>query len=268
MLPGENLRLILVIMKYELKIPNSQGQQLEVLQELPDKGDQFPTVILVPGFGVDLHEYGYFDEITTLLLQNGFQTFRFSFSGTGKSQGNFEDMTIESQATEFKLIVDYVLRDRFTMPGHVGIFAQSFGASVVISALPITGISTFMFSGTQAFPGETLARHFKRQRGFNPEAVSKMERSDKTITRIDPQFWRSEKRHNLVGKIRQITEPVLFIHGSKDKKVKGAEALLLYNAVTSKKKFHLVENSNHSFTGRFRPKVLELIVEWFEETLR
>jgi len=255
-------------MKYELKIPNAQGQQLEVLQEIPDKGDKFPTVILVSGFGADLHEFGYFDEITTVLLQNGFQTFRLSFSGTGKSQGNFEEMTMESQAAEFKLLLDYVRHDRFTIKNKVGVFAQSFGASVVISALPLVGISTFLFSATQAFPGETLARHFKRQRGFNPEAVSKMERADKSITRIGPQFWRSEKRHNLIGKIRQIAQPVLFIHGSKDKKVKGAEALLLYNAVTSKKKFHLIENSNHSFTGRFRPKVLELIVEWFEETLR
>ncbi len=75
-------------MKYDLRIRDSFGNLLEVRQDLPDKGDSFPTILMVPGFGADLHETGLFDDISTALVKNGCQTIRFSFEGTGKSDGS------------------------------------------------------------------------------------------------------------------------------------------------------------------------------------
>lgn len=254
-------------MRYDLMVHDRKGKQVEVFQELPDKGNNFPTVILVPGFGMDLHEYGYFDAISDVLIRNGFQTFRFSFAGTGKSGGDFVTTTIDQQAEQLRDVVGYVMKDRFIDKKKVGILAQFFGTAVTVAALPLPQIKTFLFTSAPAYPYNSLSKWFKRQRGFNPESISEIERTDKRKTRVGPEFWKALVKHDLPKEITKIDAPVLFIHGSKDKKVKIQELEEYFEAVKSRKKVHIIEQGDHAFTGKFRPKILELIVEWFLEEL-
>lgn len=255
-------------MKYDLKIRDSSGNLLEVLQEFPGKGEKFPTVLMVPGFGVDLHEYGYFDEANSLLIKNGFQTFRFSFEGTGRSEGNFVEMTLDKQARQLKDILEYLKKDRFTNTRKIGILAQSFGTTTAIAALPLPGVKTIVFTSAPPDSYESLARWFKGQRGFNPGGISEIERSDKRKTRIGAQFWKNLQKHNFEENLRLISQPILFIYGSKDKRIKRWEIQRIFLKVSARKKLQLIDLADHGFTGKFRPQVLELLLDWFEETLR
>lgn len=254
-------------MKYKLRVRDTYGHLLEAVQELPEKGSKFPTILMVPGFGMDLHEYGYFDELSQELVKLGFCTVRFSFEGSGNSEGKFEKMTIDSQAQQVKDLLMYVKKDRFTKKGRIGIYAQSFGGATVISSLPLTGVKSYLFTSTPAFPYDSLSRWFKRQRGFRPEGISEIERSDKRKTRIGPDFWRSLARHDLPQVLNRLTLPVLFVYGSRDDRVKVWEREAYYNAVKTRKKFQIVELADHAFTGRYRPKIIELITDWFTQTL-
>ena len=254
-------------MKYDLRVRDSFGNNLEVLQELPDKGDKFPTVLVVPGFGADAHESGFFDDISDALVKNGFQTIRFSFEGTGKSEGSFLDMTLTKQIQQLKDILKYVKKDRFTNPRKLGLLAQSFGTATTVAALPFSGFKSFLFTSSVVYPYESLSKLFKRQRGFDPEGVSERQKADNTDTRIGPQFWKDLGRYNLPQQIKKLNNQILFIHGGNDRKVKVWEAEELYNAVNIRKKFQVIEKADHAFTREFRPKLLELIVVWFNETL-
>jgi len=255
-------------MKYDLRIRDSRGVLLEVVQEIPSKGDKFPTVILVPGFGMDLHEYGLFDELSAVLIKSGFQVIRFSFAGTGKSEGNFETMTLESQIQQLKDIIAYVAKDRFTKPRKIGILGQSFGAATIIASLPIPKIKTILLASASTMPSVALAKQLKRQRSYNPEGTSILLRTDQRKIRVGYSIWKSLAHFNLIGSIAKATQPVLFIYGSKDRTVKLTEAHQYFAAVPGKKKIHIIELADHGFTGKFRPKFLDLVVEWFEETLR
>lgn len=256
-------------MKYNLKIRDSFGKQLEVLQTVPEKGDTFPTIVLVPGFGMDLHEYGYFDEAADLLFKNGFQTFRFSFEGTGKSEGDFVNTTLDTQVQQLKDMLEYVHQDRFTKSNPVGIFAQSFGTVVATAALPIpkNKVKTIVYTSAPFDPYTSLAKWFKRQRGFNPDGISIIERTDKRKTRVGPKFWESLNQHTVIEEIKQLTQPILFIHGSKDKRIPLWQAEDYFAAVTAKKRLHVVENADHAFTGKYRLPVLQLVTDWFNEKL-
>lgn len=255
-------------MKYDLRIRDSFGHLLEVLQELPDKGDKFPTIVMVPGFGMDLHEYGYFDEVSKELVRHGFQTFRFSFEGTGKSEGNFVEMTVDKQAKQIHDLLDYIKKDRFTNIRKIGVLAQSFGGVTVITAFPFKTPKSYLFTSVPAHPVDSLSKWFKRQRGFRPEGISEIERSDKRKSRVGPLFWKSLLKHNLLEEIKILKQPILFIHGGKDNRIKVWEAEEYFNAVSSRKKLHIIDRADHAFTGKYRPKVVELVVEWFNETLR
>lgn len=257
-------------MRYDLRVPDASGNKLEVLQELPDKGDKFPTVLMVPGFGMDLHEHDLFDDICAELLRNGFQTFRFSFAGTGKSEGDFTQMTVKEQVSQLKTVINCVKKDRFTNRRKIGILSQSFGTVVTVAALPLTGIKTFLFTSTIAYPGVVMEKLFKREHGYHPEGISVRQRGDGTKMRIGPQFWTSLSRYNLPRLIRQLSsaQSILFIHGSRDQKVKAWEAVECYNAVAGRKKYLLMEGADHAYTRKYRFKVLGLISEWFNEMLR
>lgn len=85
----------------KLFIKNRFGERLEVLKEYQEEKVKYPTVLLVPGLAMNLHEWGgSFDEISQKLVENGFLTFRFSFAGCGQSEGDFKEMTISRQAKQ------------------------------------------------------------------------------------------------------------------------------------------------------------------------
>ena len=254
-------------MKYDLQVRDSYGHLLEVIQELPEKGNKFPTILLVSGFGMDLHEYGFFDKLSQYLVKHGFGTIRFSFEGCGRSEGDFLSMTIDAQAQQVKDILKYVKKDRFSQKRKIGICAQSFGGATVIAGMPVTGVKSYLFTSTPAYPYESLSRWFKRQRGFRPDGISEIERSDKRKTRIGPQFWKNLVTHDLPQEISRLTQPVQFIYGSRDDRVKIWEGEEYYNRVRGSKKLQVIELADHAFTGKFRLKVFELITDWFSNTL-
>ena len=75
-------------MKKSFFLTVDDGRKLEVVVEPNRVLGKQPTVILVPGLHSDLHEYGLFDDINQRLVGSGFQVYRFSFSGSGKSTGS------------------------------------------------------------------------------------------------------------------------------------------------------------------------------------
>lgn len=256
-------------MDYKLKIKDSFGHQLEVLQELPQKGDKLPTVILVPGFGMDLHEYGLFDEVSDTLIKNGFQTFRFSFEGSGDSEGAFIETTIEKQVQQVKDIIDYVMHDRFTQKAQIGIFAQSFGTVAISQALPLPGIKTYLFTGTPPDPYTSMEKWFKRMHGYNPESISQIERFDKRKTKVGPDFWKTLAKVNMVKNLNHLEQPILFIHGGNDKRIRYWKVEEFFQSLQVKnKRLHVIEKADHTFTGVYRPVLLKLTADWFNETLR
>lgn len=254
-------------MKYEFFIRDSKGQRIEILQQLPDKGDKFPSILLVPGFGIDLHEYGLYDDIATTLVKSGFCSWRFSFAGTGASEGDFLQSTMESQMAQLNDVIAAFLKDRFTSISQVGIAAHGFGAALVIAGLPYPNIQSFVFMSPMAKPFDTISKMYKRQRAFDPDEISTLQKPNKEIIKIGPEFWKSVNHFNIISSIKKATQPTLLIQGTKDYKVKPYEAGQFYSALTTPKKLHLIQRGDHGYTGAFRPKAAELLVEWFEETL-
>jgi esterase/lipase len=255
-------------MKYPQFVTDKFGHKLEVLQEIPSKGDKFPTILLVPGFGADLHEYGYFDDISNVLLRNGFQTLRFSFEGCGQSEGDFVNMTIDKQSQQIHDMVDFIKQDRFTNIRRIGLLAQSFGGPTTVVAMPFLSIKSFIFTSFPPDPLTTFSKRFKRQKGYDPEGISKRERSDNVMVKIGPQFWKNLSQHNFYEEIKKMNKPMFFIHGGKDDIVKASQTAEFFETLNvSNKKIEILKMANHGFSGKYRPKVLKMIADWFLDTV-
>lgn len=83
------------------------------------------SVLLVHGFGVDLHEEGTFDVLAERLFENKASVARFSFRGHGASAGTQDGMTISGERLDLSAAYRWMTS---CLPGPYSILAASFGA--------------------------------------------------------------------------------------------------------------------------------------------
>lgn len=83
------------------------------------------SVLLVHGFGVDLHEEGTFDEVTRHLAERDLSVARFSFRGHGQSGGTQEGMTIAGERMDLSAAYAWLTAN---LAPPYAILAASFGA--------------------------------------------------------------------------------------------------------------------------------------------
>lgn len=172
-----------------LEIKNSFGEKLETVREFKKGKRKYPTVILVPGLAMDYHEWGgSFDEISRYLTEKGFLVYRFSFAGSGKSEGDFKEMTVTRQAKQIKDIVQFVRRDSLVDKKRLGILAQSIGGPSTIQALPLR-IRALILLSSPLNIAESFRQVLIKRKAYNSKGISYVPRSDGRVTPIGRQIW-------------------------------------------------------------------------------
>lgn len=230
------------------------------------------TVVFVSGFGMDLHEWANsFDEIAKKLVESGYLTIQFSFSGLGKSEGNYRSTSISKQSQELRDVIRFARKFKQGDPNKVGIIAQSLGASVTVQSLPLQVNSIIFISGSLN-PLGSLKRVFHEERGvnINPKGVTRLPRSGGKVTEIGYQFWDDLQKINLTKKLKESQFPIFVIHGSLDTKVLDEEAKEIIESHSGMSKLKIFSKGDHGIeevSPEVRRQFLEDIIDWFEDTL-
>lgn len=252
-------------------IQNRFGENLETLIKYDGDEEKYPTVLFISGFGQDLHEYVHtFDEISDVLVKNGFLTIQFSFAGCGKSDGNYREMTLTRQAPQIKDVFEEMKNHPKIDQERIGILAQSFGVPSFIASLPLMAKSCVLVSGV-VNPYENMRNVFVERKSFNPKGISSLPRSDGKNTSVGPKFWEDLKTYqNLPSNFKNFHGGVFVIHGTKDIKISVDEAQLLYGASIGKKRIKIFEGGDHGIVDvppQMRQEFLQEITDWFTKTL-
>lgn len=254
-------------------ITNRFDEKLEALIRKPTGNGSFSTVLFVSGFGMDLHEYkNSNDEISKLLIENGFVTLQFSFAGRGKSEGDYTKMTLERQAKQVEDMIEWLVNQPNVDTNRIGIFAQSFGVPSTLSA-DLSHIKTVCFNGGTYYPGKSLRQVFIEERDVKVEDDKeiKLPRSDGSFTVVGKQFFPNIDAFNVKQYLPKLPESVFLIHGDQDTKVTTEEVKKAFKMISSKnKKIKIFTDSDHSIMDipRFmREEFLSEVVKWFKETL-
>ena len=99
-IPGTN-----GIKETEIKV-ESRGYKLDGRMVVPDTGkDKYPFVVLTHGFTADFHDM---DNIAEALGKNGIASVRVSLTGSGDSEGLYEDTTLTTQKEDILNVLAYV----------------------------------------------------------------------------------------------------------------------------------------------------------------
>lgn len=263
-----------------LWITNRFGEKLEALlrkpirqaQGKPDGKGPFPAVIFVSGFGMDLHEYiNSNDEISKLLVSKDILTLQFSFSGCGKSEGDYSQMTLERQGLQVEDVIEWISKREDIQGEKIGIHATSMG-------VPSTLLSNYSSRAALCFVGgayqvnSSIHRVYEEERGvkINYTGTTQLPRGSGATTPVGPRFWKSIAAFDALREVRKIKIPVFLIHGDQDTKVSTAEVQEVFAVIPSKKKqMKIFKGGDHGISEvprAMRDEFLNEVVNWFTKT--
>lgn len=224
------------------------GRTLRGMEHVParNNGEQVPAVILFHGFtGTKLEPHRLFWKVSRALEAVGVASFRFDFSGSGESDGHFEDMTVSQEIREAGAILDFVRQDPRIDRDRISLLGLSLGG-VVASILAADR------------PGDVHRLALLAPAGNIRDIVMMMAR-DISIT-SDTRVY--DHGGNLVGmgfaedvavldpyqRASAYTGPVLIVQGTADVTVPRQVAERYRDEVYSERaQLHLIEGANHTF---------------------
>jgi len=247
---------------------NEFHEKLVGLENLPEEIlNKYPTMILVHGFGGDKREVGMFDDVAKSLTENNFLVYRFDFSGSGESEGDYSKTSLTKLVGDLRSIIDFVKKQPKVDVDRLALVGMSFGTSAAV-ALNAPEIKSYVLLGSVANPYEVLKNLFQEYT-FNPEGESFRISSEGEHVEMGPQFWKDFSNYDLLKGISEIYKPICIIHGEKDTAAPLGEAKIFYKNANEPKKLVVIKNSDHGFYELDeRNEMIKELINWFEKYLK
>ncbi len=235
---------------------------MEHIPDLLSEGsteEKVPAVILFHGFtGDKLEPHRMFLKISRALEAKGISSFRFDFSGSGESDGNFEDMTVSNEIAEAKRILEYVQSHERIDQTRISLLGLSLGgmiAGTVAGDLP-DEIQRLVLLAPAGNMSEIVA-NMVRQVG----ADMSMPYFDRAGDLVGRNFAIDIQAIDGFTRAKRFQKPVLLIHGTNDMTIPYTVSLRYRDEVYNENaSVHLIEGADHTFNGHtWESEVIETV---------
>lgn len=246
----------------EISILQATKERLSAYIFLPDDTFKF-FLIICHGFRGTKENGGRIFDFAKRLNDLGFAALPFDFSGSGNSDGKFDDVTLSRQVQDLKSVMDYVY-EKYQLP--LILLGRSFGGSTVLAAgAGDERVAACVFWSTPIRLQETfnaILGDEDREKIARGESISL--RDDGGVYQIQPSLFNDFAEHRMNEYISKIkTRPVLIIHGLADEVVDPANARELSSGLTNAKLL-LAENADHKFLDKSRERE-DITLQWLKE---
>ena len=195
---------------------NSKNQKLCGILEKPNENKEI--VILVHGHGSS-KEGTTSSEMSEELAKRGINVFRIDLNGCGESEGDISDQTVTSMADDIVSAIKFIEKKGYK---NIDLLGASGGAlSSMVAFLDCPLIHKLVL--------KSPVFDYAQQRTFREgeDAIKKWKENGLTILkkrngkefRINYSVFEDYKKHIMYDKVKNITCPVLIIHGDADASV-------------------------------------------------
>jgi dipeptidyl aminopeptidase/acylaminoacyl peptidase len=241
---------------------------------------KFPAVVLITGSSphdrdnsspeASSRAYRPFRQIADRLSSKGIAVLRMDDRGVGESVGgDIRDMTTDERAKDIEECIGY-LRGRPEIDGsRIGLIGLSEGVSIshMIAAHDAL-IKVLVFLSGIGSPGKEILDYQIQQGVLTQEELTRFLREDRNT--------RFLYDYDPLGTVGQIRQPVLIIHGKKDRSVPYRDAYKLAEALklngNSKVTVRVLEGYDHTLlkvdqkgrihSAKIPDEVLTIIADW------
>lgn len=245
----------------------NQGQNLYGMLHLPEGAGPWPGVALLHGFtGHRSESHFIFTKQARHLAQHGIAALRFDFRGSGESEGDFCEMTIEGEISDAAAALDFLQAQEEIDPTRLGILGLSLGGCVATClAARDPRIRTLVLWSAPADLLHVItqgAEKPSRSVAENPKGY------DIGGLIVGTGFIQDVMRIRPLEAAQQFAAPVLVVHGTKDETVPPDHARLCYEAFSGPKALRLVEGADHTYSlTPWEEEVITASTDWFTSHL-
>jgi dipeptidyl aminopeptidase/acylaminoacyl peptidase len=251
----------------KLVVFQNQGQNLYGMLHLPEGPTPCPAVALLHGFtGHRSESHFIFTKQARHLAQHGIAALRFDFRGSGESEGDFADMTIEGEISDAAAALDWLSAQPEIDKARLGVLGLSLGGLV---AACLAGrdprVRALVLWAAPANLAEVLtkgAANASRPPAPHPSGY------DIGGLVIGHEFIRQMMAVRPLDELRRFAGPTLVVQGTGDASVPPDDAHKYMQALTGPKALKVIEGADHTFSSvAWEKEVITASTQWFAQHL-
>lgn len=226
-----------------------------------------PCLIVCHGFaGTKIGGSRRFIEFARYATKHNLSVFRFDFAGSGDSEGDLVDLTLDSELDDLQAAINVVSKIEGIDPEKIGIVGHCMGA---VTAIRQSARDSRIYKSVAWAPFTDLAATMTRLIG--EEALSILQEGDEADFLYNEQLFRcgpnilNQNSLDMFEEILRVRQPLLVIHGTEDATVPLPEVEKLMDfaqATPGEKKLSVLKGAHHSFPFH-QDELFEQTVKWF-----
>lgn len=254
----------------------NEGLALHGMLHLPDSRPTYPCVIFLHGYtGNRIEDHRLFVKAARDFCEHGMACLRFDFRGSGESQGDFADVTLDGEITDAFAAISFLRDyDEIDQTG-IGLVGLSLGGSVAACVSAANTVSSVALWAPSVFVDLLVERGGEIVRdpyAWLPEnfkdAVKKQGKVDIGGFLRGKAYFESLKKVDPLREIVKYEGPVLIVHGSEDNVVSPMNSELIYDTVKGQRRLIMIDDADHAFSSvHWERQLIEETRIWFEQTL-
>jgi len=221
----------------EIKIESEQGYPITANLIYTNNANAKGTIIMLHGIRASKE---HFIPISKTVTVWGYNALIVDLKAHGQSGGDYCTFGY-NEKNDISDLITYVIETE-DEPTSFGIWGQSLGGAVALQTLAIDERIAFgIIESTFAELRPTVHRYAKNYTGFNWPALTNF-----MINRMESiaDFKVDDIKPYEIAK--QIKQPVLMVHGKKDKKMPIAVGEKIFNSLNNEQsEFYIIDEANH-----------------------
>jgi len=225
-----------------------------------------PGVVFFHGFTGDrMESHWIFVKCARTLARAGIASLRFDFYGSGESEGEFREATLERELADARAATIFFGRQKAIDPGRLGLLGLSLGGTIAASLAAGVRAKALVLWAALAHP--TLLRKLA-EKTTRPLPGSGGAR-EYSAHEVSLGFLDNLERTDPLASVARFRGPTLIIHPEKDEHVplSHPEKFFQSAGATIKEKV-VLSGADHTFTSiRWEREVIGRTVAWFQKYL-
>lgn len=248
----------------DLNIINQYNEKLAAYLFEPSSDIQY-MMIICHGFRGAKENGGKIFGFAEKLQKLGMGVLAFDFRGSGRSDGDFADMTLSRQAEDLHHIIDYV-HTRFRLP--IILLGRSFGGStVMVGGAKDRRVGGYVFWSTPVFVQQTFAAMLPEDFQLLEQGKTICLKDDAGEFTLKPELLADFNRHNMNAYLQAIgMRPTLVVHARDDETVNPANALHMRERLPNCS-LCMIDEAGHRFLEKISERE-EITIDWLQRNFK
>lgn len=251
----------------------NNGEKIFGILHRPLHSKKVPAVVICPGFaGNKCGKFRMFVTLGKALAKQGIAVLRFDYRGSGDSEGEFRDITLEGKTSDTEKCLEFLTNDPQIDTSRLGLLGRSLGGAIAVLTarrMPIIKSLVLWAPVFKSDPWRELWESFKSNQQLDQAKQEILRNLPANIPNLEflNQFFKLDLE-KVLGGLKHI--PLLHLHGEQDRVVKIEHAKEYEKARIGldNTRFVQLPRSDHDFSDPHEQAMaIQETCEWYLKSL-